>query len=77
MKPAPLLYERAETIDHAVALLGEHGDEAKVLAGGQSPVPALNMYAPSGRAGRHERVLDLDNIAGEKGVVGVGAMVTG
>jgi CO/xanthine dehydrogenase FAD-binding subunit len=43
VKPAPLRYERAETMEEAVALLAEHGDEAKVLAGGQSLVPALNM----------------------------------
>ena len=76
MKPAPLRYERAETIDDAVALLGEHGDEAKVLAGGQSLVPALNMrlLRPAVLVDI-ERVLDLDNIAGEEGVVRVGAMV--
>ena len=44
MKPAPFRYERPETIEHAIALLAEHGDEAKVLAGGQSLVPALNMW---------------------------------
>ena len=43
MKPAPFRYERPETLEEAVALLAEHGDEAKVLAGGQSLVPALNM----------------------------------
>ena len=41
MKPAPLAYARAETLDEALALLGE--PDAKVLAGGQSLVPALNM----------------------------------
>lgn len=38
MKPAPLLYARPDTLDEALALLEEHGDEAKVLAGGQSLV---------------------------------------
>ncbi len=76
MKPAPLRYERAETIDDAVALLGKHGDEAKVLAGGQSLVPALNMrlLRPAVLVDI-ECVLDLDNIAGEEGFVRVGAMV--
>ena len=36
-------YERPETVAEAAALLAEHGDEAKVLAGGQSLVPLLNF----------------------------------
>ncbi|MEP6812593.1 MAG: FAD binding domain-containing protein [Actinomycetota bacterium] len=43
MKPPPFLYERPETLDEAVGLLAEHGDEAKILAGGQSLVPVLNF----------------------------------
>lgn len=43
MKPAPFRYERPETVEEAAALLAEHGDEAKVLAGGQSLVPVLNF----------------------------------
>jgi CO/xanthine dehydrogenase FAD-binding subunit len=43
MKPVAFRYERPESLAEALALLAEHGDEAKVLAGGQSLVPALNM----------------------------------
>jgi carbon-monoxide dehydrogenase medium subunit len=43
VKPAAFRYERPETVDEAVSLLAEQGDEAKVLAGGQSLVPAMNM----------------------------------
>lgn len=43
MKPPPFRYERAESVEHAAALLGEHGDEAKILAGGQSLIPILNF----------------------------------
>lgn len=43
MKPAPLDYVRAETVEETLGVLAEHGGEAKVLAGGQSLVPALNM----------------------------------
>lgn len=43
MKPAPFLYERPESVKEAVALLAEYGEDAKVLAGGQSLVPMLNM----------------------------------
>jgi 2-furoyl-CoA dehydrogenase FAD binding subunit len=75
VKPAPLRYERAETIDHAVALLGEHGDEAKVLAGGQSLVPALNMrlLRPAVLVDI-ERVRELDNVDEVDGTLRVGAM---
>jgi len=43
MKPAPFEYHAPESLSDVTALLAEHGDEAKVLAGGQSLVPMLNM----------------------------------
>ena len=43
MKPPPFAYDAPETIDEALSLLAEHGDEAKVLAGGQSLIPLLSM----------------------------------
>ena len=43
MKPAPFRYFAPRTLDETLALLAEHGDEAKVLAGGQSLVPAMNF----------------------------------
>jgi carbon-monoxide dehydrogenase medium subunit len=46
VKPAPFWYERPAELAEAVSLLAEHGDEAKVLAGGQSLVPLLNMRLP-------------------------------
>lgn len=73
MKPVPFRYERPETIEEAVALLAEHGDEAKVLAGGQSLVPALNMrlVRPAVLVDIN-RVLDCDNaeLDGEDARVG-------
>jgi carbon-monoxide dehydrogenase medium subunit len=36
-------YIRARSLDEAISLLAEHGDEAKIIAGGQSLVPALNL----------------------------------
>ena len=41
MKPAAFEYHAPRTVEEVVALLAEHGDEAKVLAGGQSLVPLL------------------------------------
>lgn len=43
MKAAPFQYVRASSTDEAIAALAEHGDEAKLLAGGQSLVPMLNL----------------------------------
>jgi carbon-monoxide dehydrogenase medium subunit len=43
MKPPPFLYERATDLDHATSLLSELGDEARILAGGQSLLPLLNL----------------------------------
>jgi carbon-monoxide dehydrogenase medium subunit len=43
MKPAPFDYYAPATLEQALAHLAEHGDEAKVLAGGQSLVPMMNF----------------------------------
>ena len=43
MKPAKFDYLRADSADEAIALLAEYGDDARILAGGQSLLPMLNM----------------------------------
>ena len=43
MIPAPFEYERADSAEAAVALLAEHGDEAKLLAGGHSLLPMMKL----------------------------------
>jgi carbon-monoxide dehydrogenase medium subunit len=43
VKPAPFAYVRAASLDQVFDLLVRHGDEARVLAGGQSLVPSLNL----------------------------------
>jgi 2-furoyl-CoA dehydrogenase FAD binding subunit len=43
MKPAPFDYLRAASADEALAALAQHGDEARIIAGGQSLMPMLNM----------------------------------
>ena len=43
MIPAAFDYVRAESADHALALLAEHGDEAKLLAGGHSLLPLMKL----------------------------------
>ncbi|HEY4073053.1 MAG TPA: FAD binding domain-containing protein [Herbaspirillum sp.] len=49
MKAAPFEYARAQSLDHAVQMLAEHGDEGKIIAGGQSLVPmlAMRLLAPA------------------------------
>lgn len=43
MKPAPFRYVAAKTLEQALQLKAEHGDEARFLAGGQSLVPTMNF----------------------------------
>ncbi len=43
MKPAPFEYLAPRTLDEVLEILGRHGDEATLLAGGQSLVPAMNF----------------------------------
>ena len=43
MKPPLFLYARPDTVEGALEILAEHGDEAKILAGGQSLIPLLNF----------------------------------
>jgi hypothetical protein len=59
MKPPPFEYHDPASVDETLALLAEHGDEAKVLAGGQSLVPLLNF-----RLARPERLVDINNVTG-------------
>jgi CO/xanthine dehydrogenase FAD-binding subunit len=76
MKPAPFDYVRPETLEEGLAALAERGEEAKVLAGGQSLVPALNMrlVRPAALIDIN-RVLDLANVASVDGMLVVGATV--
>src|SRR5260370_38043240 len=43
MKPAPFKYIAATSLEHALVLKAEHGDDAKFLAGGQSLIPTMNF----------------------------------
>ena len=43
MKAPAFAYARATSVEDAIALLAEHGDRAKVLSGGQSLMPAMNL----------------------------------
>jgi 2-furoyl-CoA dehydrogenase FAD binding subunit len=43
MKPRPFEYVRPDTVDEVLELLAEYGDDARILAGGQSLIPMLNL----------------------------------
>ncbi len=58
MKPASFAYHRPRSLDEAMALLEQHGDEAAILAGGQSLVPMLNL-----RLATPELVIDINRVA--------------
>ena len=47
MKPAPFVHHGPRTVDEAVRVLAEVGHDGKVLAGGQSLIPVLNMRLAS------------------------------
>ena len=57
MKPAPFAYDRPADRDETLRVLAEFGEDAKVLAGGQSLVPAMNM-----RLARPARLVDINQI---------------
>ena len=75
MKLAPFAYVRAASLDQVFDLLARHGDEARLLAGGQSLVPTLNL-----RLSAPALLIDingLDELAGiavEDGGLRIGAL---
>lgn len=74
MKPAPFSYHAPATIADVCELLAEHGDDAKVLAGGQSLVPMLALRLTQfAHLVDVNRVESLAGVTREDGVLVVGA----
>ena len=77
MYPASFEYHAPGTVKDALALLGKHGDDAKVLAGGHSLIPMMKL-----RLAQPKHVIDLRKISGLSGVkadgntIVIGAMTT-
>lgn len=63
MKPAAFEYEDPRTVEEALDLLAVHGDECKVIAGGQSLVPLMNF-----RLARPSRLIDINGIEPLSGI---------
>jgi carbon-monoxide dehydrogenase medium subunit len=76
VKPAPFVHHAPRTVDETVAVLAEVGHDGKVLAGGQSLIPVLNM-----RLASPGHLVDINGVAGLDAVdvtdawVRVGALV--
>jgi carbon-monoxide dehydrogenase medium subunit len=64
MKAAAFAYARAKSVDDALQLLAAHGDSAKVLSGGQSLMPAMNLRLIS-----PELIVDIGGISELQGIV--------
>jgi len=63
LKPAAFAYAKARSLDDAIALLGAHKGEAKLLAGGQSLIATLNM-----RLSSPTLLVDINGIGGIGGI---------
>ena len=63
MKPAPFAYVRPESLEDAIGVLDEHGEDARVLAGGQSLMATLNM-----RHSAPEVLVDIGRVPGLAGI---------
>src|SRR5712671_2124620 len=71
MKASAFSYARATSVVNALELLGAHGDKAKVLSGGQSLMPAMNLRLIS-----PELIVDISEIAELRGIAVKGGTVT-
>ena len=71
MKPAKFDYFAPNTLDEAIELLAQHGPDAKVLAGGQSLMPMMNL-----RLVRPAVVVDINRIEGLSGISASAGTIT-
>ena len=77
MIPAAFDYRPVGSVEEAIALLQQHGDEAKLLAGGQSLIPTMKLrLAQPGVLVDLGRMPGLSYIREENGAVAIGAMTT-
>ncbi|HYF08117.1 MAG TPA: FAD binding domain-containing protein [Acetobacteraceae bacterium] len=76
MKAAPFAYHAPRTVEDALGVLAAEGDDARILAGGQSLVPAMafRMARPAVLVDIN-RIGGLDSLAVEEGSLGIGALV--
>jgi carbon-monoxide dehydrogenase medium subunit len=70
VKPAPFAYSKARTLKEALALLGKHKGDARLLAGGQSLIATLNM-----RLSAPDLLIDINGIKGLDGIARKGKYI--
>jgi aerobic carbon-monoxide dehydrogenase medium subunit len=76
MLPSPFEYHRASSLEDALSALDQHGDEAKVLAGGQSLIPLMKLrFASPGYLVDINDLSGLDGIEERDGTLAIGALV--
>ncbi len=76
MLPSRFEYDRPATLDDALGLLAQYGEDAKVLAGGQSLIPMMKLrFASPGRLIDVNRIPGLDAIEERDGMLRIGALV--
>ncbi|MBI1385084.1 MAG: xanthine dehydrogenase family protein subunit M [Rhizobiales bacterium] len=75
MRPAPFAYHRATSLEHALALLAEHGEDGRPLAGGQSLVAMMNLRLARPRHLVDINDLPLEGIEQVGDVIRIGALV--
>jgi len=71
MIPAAFEYVKASSVAQAIALLNQHGDEAKVIAGGHSLLPAMKL-----RLSQPAVLIDIAHVAELKGIKTAGSTLT-
>ena len=76
MYPAAFDYSAPTSLEEALSTLGERGDEARILAGGQSLIPMMKLRLANPAALIDiNRVPDLDHVERTNGYLRVGALV--
>ena len=77
MKPRPFDYVRPDTVEETLALLSQYGEDARILAGGQSLIPMLNLRLIDPAVLIDiSRIAELDAITDRGAAVEIGAAVT-
>src|SRR6202047_1073015 len=77
MIPAPFEYHRPRSLDEAIGLLAQHGEDARVVAGGHSLIPMMKL-----RLAKPEHLVDLQDLDELRGIrsapdaVIIGALAT-
>jgi carbon-monoxide dehydrogenase medium subunit len=75
--PAPFAYHRPQSLQEAIGLLAQHGEDARVVAGGHSLIPMMKLrLAKPGQLVDLQDLSELRGIRNEGGILVIGAMTT-